>query len=153
MYRHGSPSPPPELDSNEKGKEILRPSQEQEIMKEKEQDKTIILPQQQSSPAYYGTVVQRDIVQQPNGSSVDDDMTERLLQWPILHASERLAHDLLLAFELAQDFVDNNKKGLRTVSSFFVYLIRIWHVLFVCAEMMLGHLGTRRRPLMNDELV
>ncbi|KAI7881425.1 hypothetical protein K492DRAFT_177033 [Lichtheimia hyalospora FSU 10163] len=171
LYRNGSPCPPSlpvELDSNEKGKATLRsPIQKQENatvtttpLEEKERDHDDDIPQ-----SSYGTVMtttqQRDILVQPspNGSFPVNDITERLLQWPILNASERLAHDLLLAFELAEDFVDNNKKGLRTVSSFFVYLIRIWHVLFVCAEMILGGLGNmtpqrqRRRSLMNDELV
>ena len=166
-YRAGSPSPPlaamddrcaqenDVTNSAEKGKESLRPHSDEYISSiEKdlsicdEENSTVlsyqsladiippssqpVLPPAASS---YGTVAERSIQR----DTATKDATHKLLQFPLLRSSDRLANAVLEAFELAEELAS----GKATFYLFMLYLLRIWQVLFLCAESLIS---IRRRP-------
>ncbi|KAI8142431.1 hypothetical protein BJV82DRAFT_614874 [Fennellomyces sp. T-0311] len=109
-----------------------------------------VLPPPDSS---YGTVAERSIQHDPAAR----DITQRLLQFPLLRSSDRLANAVLETFELAEELAS----GKATFYLFILYLVRIWQVLFLCAESLIS---IRRRPPLppfykrpqpssNDEMV
>ncbi|KAI9498517.1 hypothetical protein BDB00DRAFT_800623 [Zychaea mexicana] len=87
-----------------------------------------------------------------------NDLAQRLLQYPILRSSDRLANAVLEAFELAEELASSKASFF----GFLLYFVRIWQVLFLCAESLISI--RRRSPLppfhreprkvsSNDEMV
>ncbi|KAI7850235.1 hypothetical protein BDC45DRAFT_539397 [Circinella umbellata] len=74
-----------------------------------------------------------------NRNTRRNDLTEKLLQFPLLRSSDRLANAALEAFELAEELASNKA----TFFGFLLYFVRIWQVLFLCAESLIS---IRRRP-------
>ncbi|KAI9319515.1 hypothetical protein BX666DRAFT_2025806 [Dichotomocladium elegans] len=92
----------------------------------------------------YGT-----IKGQEDYRTISDDMAVRLLQFPALRSSEKLANHMLIAFELAEEFAETKRAD--AISIFFIYFVRIWQSLFLCAEIMLSTLGDRRHRHARNE--
>lgn len=103
----------------------------------------------------YGTIVATSA---PNGKHTqhqeqEDDMLSYLLGWRLLGTSEIMVRALLTAYQVAEEFVvqedeldaaERGGKSNRRLVRLFACVLRVWQILFVCAESLLGSVGPRR---------